>query len=324
MPGGGEAVVGGVRGAGRSPASGVPGGRPPGQTPETAKPPQRGGEHGDPSGRRDSNPRPSPWQGDALPTEPRPRDIGRAMDARDGPPSCVTTIADRYVGDQSGCAPATVFRPATAARPGGTRLPAMRTVTVTGDALALEDLVAVARGQADAEMGPDVGERMAASRAVVAEAGDQDRVMYGITTGFGALADTHVGRQDLGRMQLALIRSHSAGVGEPLPDDVVRGLLLLRARTLTAGYSGVRLELPAKLLELLAHDLLPVIPGKGSVGASGDLAQLAHLAQPLVGEGRLRRGGDTDLRGRPAAEVLAEAGVEPLVLAPKEGLSLIN
>jgi histidine ammonia-lyase len=116
----------------------------------------------------------------------------------------------------------------------------MRTVTVTGDALALEDLVAVARGLADAEMGPDVGERMAASRAVVAEAVDQDRVMYGITTGFGALADTHVGRQDLERMQLALIRSHSAGVGEPLPDDVVRGLLLLRARTLTAGYSGRR------------------------------------------------------------------------------------
>src|SRR3954469_1239369 len=200
----------------------------------------------------------------------------------------------------------------------------MRTVTVTGDALTLEDLVDVARGQADAEMGPGVGERMAASRAVVAEAVDQDRVMYGITTGFGALADTHVGRQDLERMQLALIRSHSAGFGEPLPDDVVRGLLLLRARTLTAGYSGVRLELPAKLLELLAHDLLPVIPGKGSLGAWGDLAQLAHLAQPLVGEGRLRRRGDADLRGRPSAELMAEQGVEPLVLAPKEGLSLIN
>src|ERR671910_1046959 len=168
----------------------------------------------------------------------------------------------------------------------GARLPAMpapsspspaRTVTVTGEALLLEDLVAVARGEARAELGSEVADRTAFSRSVVAEAVEADRVMYGITTGFGALADTHVGRADLERMQLALVRSHSAGVGEPLPDDVVRGLLLLRARTLTAGYSGVRVELPAKLLELLEHDLLPVIPGKGSVGASGDLAQLAHL-----------------------------------------------
>ncbi|HEX6516527.1 MAG TPA: histidine ammonia-lyase [Nocardioidaceae bacterium] len=201
---------------------------------------------------------------------------------------------------------------------------AASTVTVTGEALALEDLVAVARGAARAALGEGVEERMAFSRSVVTEAVDQDRVMYGITTGFGALADTHVGRADLERMQLALVRSHSAGVGEPLPDDVVRGLLLLRARTLTAGYSGVRVDLPRRLLELLDRGLLPVIPGKGSVGASGDLAQLAHLAQPLVGEGRLRRVGDRDLHGRPSAELLAEEGLEPLTLAAKEGLSLIN
>ena len=102
---------------------------------------------------------------------------------------------------------------------------------------------------------------------------------------------------------------------------MVRGLLLLRARTLAAGYSGVRVELPRRLLELLDRGLLPVIPGKGSVGASGDLAQLAHLALPLVGEGRLRRGRRPDLRGRPSAELLAEEGLEPLVLAAKEGLS---
>lgn len=201
---------------------------------------------------------------------------------------------------------------------------AASTVTVTGEALALEDLVAVARGAARAALGEGVEERMAFSRSVVTEAVDQDRVMYGITTGFGALADTHVGRADLERMQLALVRSHSAGVGEPLPDDVVRGLLLLRARTLTAGYSGVRVDLPRRLLELLDRGLLPVIPGKGSVGASGDLAQLAHLAQPLVGEGRLRRVGDRDLHGRPSAELLAEESLEPLTLAAKEGLSLIN
>jgi histidine ammonia-lyase len=199
----------------------------------------------------------------------------------------------------------------------------MRTVTVTGDALTLDDLVAVARGQARAALGPDVAERMERSRRVVADAVEQDKVMYGVTTGFGALADTHVGRADLERMQLALVRSHSAGVGEPLDDVAVRGLLLLRARTLTAGYSGVRVDLPQRLLDLLDRGLLPVIPGKGSVGASGDLAQLAHLAQPLVGEGRLRRAGEP-LAGRPAAELLAEEGLAPLVLAAKEGLSLIN
>ncbi|MBA2769382.1 MAG: histidine ammonia-lyase [Sporichthyaceae bacterium] len=200
----------------------------------------------------------------------------------------------------------------------------MRTVTVTGEALALEDLVAVAHGRARAELADSVEARMAPSRQVVTDAVEKDKVMYGVTTGFGALADTHVGRADLERMQLALLRSHSAGVGDPLPDDVVRGLLLLRARTLAAGYSGVRVDLPRRLLELLERDLLPVIPGKGSVGASGDLAQLAHLAQPLVGEGRLRRAGDRDLHGQPSADVLDEAGLEPLTLAAKEGLSLIN
>src|SRR5205085_6159133 len=123
--------------------------------------------------------------------------------------------------------------------------------------------------------------------------------------------------------QGAIIRSHAAAVGPPLDDATVRAVLLLRARTLAAGYSGVRVELPRRLLELLARGLLPVIPGKGSVGASGYLAQLAHLAQPLIGEGRLRSPGDP-VAGRPAAEVLREHGLEPLTLAPKEGLSLVN
>jgi histidine ammonia-lyase len=200
----------------------------------------------------------------------------------------------------------------------------MRTVTVTGAALTVEDVVAVAHGAARAILGADVAARMERSRAVVAEAVEQGRIMYGITTGFGALADTHIGRADLERMQLALVRSHAAGVGEPLPDPVVRALLLLRARTLAAGYSGVRADLPARLLTFLDRGLLPVIPGKGSVGASGDLAQLAHLALPLIGEGRLRRSGDPDPWGRPAAEVLEPEGLEPLTLAAKEGLSLLN
>ncbi len=199
----------------------------------------------------------------------------------------------------------------------------MRTVIVSGDALTVEDVVDVARGRARAELGSDVPARMQASREVVTAALSGRRAVYGVNTGFGALADTRVGEQDLATLQRAIVMSHAAAVGEPLDDQTVRAVLLLRARTLAAGYSGVRVDLPAQLLRLLDANLLPVIPGKGSVGASGDLAQLAHLAQPLIGEGRLRGPGD-DLRGRPAGQVLAEHGIEPLVLAPKEGLSLVN
>jgi histidine ammonia-lyase len=199
----------------------------------------------------------------------------------------------------------------------------MRTVTVNGDALTIEDVVDVARGAATAELAPGVAAAMEPSRSVVAAAIEGDAPVYGVNTGFGALADTSVGARDLERLQGAIVRSHAAGTGEPLDDAAVRAVLLLRARTLAAGYSGVRVDLPARLIEMLGLGLLPVVPGKGSVGASGDLAQLAHLAQTLIGEGRLRGPGDP-LRGRPAAEVLAEHGIAPLQLAPKEGLSLVN
>jgi histidine ammonia-lyase len=199
----------------------------------------------------------------------------------------------------------------------------MRTVIVNGDALTIEDVVDVARGRAAAELASGAAAAMEFSRAVVAAAIEGDAPVYGVNTGFGALADTRVGIRDLVRLQAAILRSHAAGVGEPLDDATVRALLLLRARTLAAGYSGVRVELPARLIEMLNLDLLPVVPRKGSVGASGDLAQLAHLAQPLIGEGRLR-GPRDPAEGRPAAEVLAEHGLEPLQLAPKEGLSLVN
>ena len=199
----------------------------------------------------------------------------------------------------------------------------MRTVIVNGDALTVADVVDVATGAARAELGPDVPARMETSRAVVAAAIAGGGPVYGVNTGFGALADTRVGEQDLTALQGAIVRSHAAAAGPPLDDATVRAILLLRARTLAAGYSGVRADLPRRLLELLNLGLLPVVPAKGSVGASGDLAQLAHLAQPLIGEGRLRGPGDA-AEGRPAAEVLAEHGLEPLQLAPKEGLSLVN
>ena len=199
----------------------------------------------------------------------------------------------------------------------------MRTVIVNGDALSVQDVIDVSRGEARAELGPDVPNRMETSRLVVLGAIAGDAPVYGVNTGFGALADTRVGEQDLRTLQGAIVMSHAAGTGEPLDDATVRAVLLLRARTLAAGYSGVRPDLPQRLLQLLDLGLLPVIPGKGSVGASGDLAQLAHLAQPLIGEGRLRGPGDGPV-GRPAADVLAEHDIEPLQLAPKEGLSLVN
>src|SRR6266852_5701011 len=199
----------------------------------------------------------------------------------------------------------------------------MRTVIVTGDPLTVDDVVDVALGRANAELGPDVPARMRASLDVVTSAIGGTHAVYGVNTGFGALADTRVGAPDLATLQRAIVMSHAAGVGEPLNDETVRAILLLRARTLAAGYSGVRPDLPARLIEMLNLGLLPVVPGKGSGGASGDLAQLAHLAQPLIGEGRLRTAADGP-RGRPAGEVLAEHGLEPLVLGPKEGLSLVN
>ena len=199
----------------------------------------------------------------------------------------------------------------------------MRTLIVNGDGLTIQDVVDVAGGEARAELGPGVADRMAASRRIVMAAISGGAPVYGVNTGFGALADTPVGEHDLTRLQGAIVRSHAAAVGEPLDDATVRAVLLLRARTLAAGYSGVRVELPRRLLEMLSLGLLPVIPGKGSVGASGDLAQLAHLAQPLIGEGRLRMAGSPDTHGQ-AGEVLAEHGLQPLTLAPKEGLSLVN
>ena len=146
------------------------------------------------------------------------------------------------------------------------------------------------------------------------------RPAYGINTGFGKLARTHIPRRDLDRLQRNLLMSHAAGVGEPLADRVVRLILILKANSLGRGHSGVRSALIELLLELANHKLYPVIPAQGSVGASGDLAPLAHLGLALIGEGTIRVGGAI----RPAAEALKAAGLTPLDLHPKEGLALVN
>ncbi len=193
-------------------------------------------------------------------------------------------------------------------------------ITIDGGPLAFDDVIAVARGGARVRLDASVTTRMEPARELVAEAVAENRTVYGITTGFGALASTHIDRAEAATMQIHLLRSHAAGVGPPVPEEIVRTMLLLRARTLAQGYSGVRPVVVERVLDLINRDLLPVVPGQGSVGASGDLAAFAHLALPLIGEGELL----VDGKARPSAEVLAEAGLEPLTLEAKEGLSLLN
>lgn len=193
-------------------------------------------------------------------------------------------------------------------------------VSVGGGVLATEDIIEVARRGRLVELAPAALEKMKASRAVVEEAVASGATVYGVTTGFGALAQVRVDDSDLEAMQHALLRSHAAGVGDPLDHEVVRAMLLLRARALASGYSGTRPLIVERLIDFLNLEIHPLVPEQGSVGASGDLAQLAHLSLPLIGEGYV------SLRGEPlpAADALREAGLEPLTLSYKEGLALVN
>ncbi len=193
-------------------------------------------------------------------------------------------------------------------------------IFLTGNDLTLENLVAVARRHERVALAPDAVGRVDAARAVIERAVEEDRVVYGVTTGFGKFADVAIPHAKLGDLQRNLVRSHAAGVGEPIPEEAVRALMLLRANCLAKGYSGVRRATLEALVALLNADVHPVIPSQGSVGASGDLAPLAHLALALVGEG------EVVFRGRrsPAGEALRESGLAPAVLAAKEGLALIN
>ena len=162
--------------------------------------------------------------------------------------------------------------------------------------------------------------RVAASAEAVARIAAGDEAVYGINTGFGRLASTRIERGDLARLQHNLVVSHAAGVGAPLPASIVRLVIALKAASLAHGMSGVRPETLEALLALLERDILPIIPAQGSVGASGDLAPLAHLTAALLGIGEVTVRGER----QPAAVALAAAGLTPLVLAPKEGLALLN
>jgi histidine ammonia-lyase len=159
------------------------------------------------------------------------------------------------------------------------------------------------------------------SREALLAAVAQGEPIYGVNTGFGKLASTRIESAALGTLQVRLLRSHAVGVGEPISPRVVRLILLLKAASLAQGYSGISEPVVRRLLDFLAHDCLPVVPVQGSVGASGDLAPLAHLSLPLIGEGEVRLAGSAPM---PAAEALSRLGLPPLTLGAKEGLALIN
>jgi histidine ammonia-lyase len=195
-------------------------------------------------------------------------------------------------------------------------------ILIDGRTLSLEDVERVATGTGEALHFPDEA-RSAVERArrTVEDVVESGAPVYGVTTGFGRLADVRVPREDQVALQKNLLRSHAAGTGAPLSVPEVRALLLLRANALARGHSGCRPEVVERLLDFLRLEIHPVIPEAGSVGASGDLAPLAHTALPLMGEGEVL-GADGEVL--PAAEVLARHGLEPLELKEKEGLALIN
>jgi histidine ammonia-lyase len=193
-------------------------------------------------------------------------------------------------------------------------------VVLTGADLTIADVEAVARGGAAVALDVHARERMQEARDVIEDLVARGEVVYGVTTGFGDLASTTIAPADAARLQENLLMSHAAGVGPAFPREIVRAMLLLRANTLALGHSGCRPLIVDRLLDFLRLGVHPVVPEQGSVGASGDLAPLAHLALPLIGRGQV------ELHGQvlPGLIGLREAGLEPLTLEAKEGLGLLN
>jgi histidine ammonia-lyase len=201
----------------------------------------------------------------------------------------------------------------------------MQRVLIDGDTLKLEEIRAVARGEARAELAPEARARVRAARELVEARAAEPEPHYGINTGFGTLAEVAVPAADLERLQRNLVLSHAAGVGTPLPPEEARALVLLRANVLAKGHSGVREETLDLLVEMLARGVTPVVPERGSVGASGDLAPLAHLALVVIGEGEAWVPAAAGAPERlPGGRALERAGLRPVVLRAKEGLALVN
>ena len=195
----------------------------------------------------------------------------------------------------------------------------MKPLIIDGQNLKIDAVVAVADGLTVA-LSPEATPVMERSRQAVEKLVKEGKIAYGITTGFGRFKDRLIAPADVRKLQLNLVRSHACGVGPDLEERTVRAMLLVRANTLAAGYSGVRPELVELLLDMLNAGVHPQIPAKGSLGASGDLAPLAHLALVLIGEGKAHLHGEL-LDG---GQAMRRAGLKPLVLEAKEGLALTN
>jgi histidine ammonia-lyase len=196
----------------------------------------------------------------------------------------------------------------------------MNEVVIDGNSLRLEDVVAVARRYTPVSISRSAQDRVSAARRTIDRLVADNAVVYGVTTGFGKLSDVAIPPAKLADLQRNLVRSHAAGVGDLLPEAEVRAMMLLRANVIAKGFSGARIDIAKLLVAMLNARVYPPIPEQGSVGASGDLAPLAHLALSLIGEGRLfDANGSAD-----AAAMLARVGLAPVTLQPKEGLALIN
>lgn len=195
-------------------------------------------------------------------------------------------------------------------------------IEITGTGVTVDQLYAWSRGGYRFKLADSARKLVEASRRMISERIQAGEVIYGVNTGFGAFSSVRISEGEIEELQRNLIRSHSMGVGEPFTPEQTRAIMILRANTLARGHSGVRAEVIDKILEFLNADLLPVIPGQGSVGASGDLAPLSHLALGLIGEGELWRPGER--KTARAQDLLASSSVKALVLQFKEGLSLIN
>ena len=193
-------------------------------------------------------------------------------------------------------------------------------IEVDGNSLTVEDVVQVARFNEPCLLAEDAIDRVQKNRQVVESVIKTGSTVYGVNTGFGDLASVSIGSDDLNQLQINIIRSHSAGIGSPLPYEVVRGMMLLRANSLAKGYSGVRLVVIETLLDMLNRHVTPIVPEKGSVGSSGDLAPLAHMVLVMIGEG------EADYRGKivDGKSALKSSGIKPLELEAKEGVALIN
>lgn len=193
-------------------------------------------------------------------------------------------------------------------------------VTLTGDALTIDQVLQVAETGEPASLGETAHHRMRESRAVVDRLAAGDQAVYGVNTGVGLLADVRISAGELEQLQRNIVRSHAVGVGHPLPREIVRAMMLIRANVLARGCSGIRPVVAERLCDLLNRGVTPVVPSQGSAGASGDLAPLAHMALVLIGEGEAEFEG-ARLTGR---EALSRAAIEPLTLQAKEGISLVN